>query len=101
MPVAWFFAPYKKATTKVGDVYRYCAMDDFTLQIVADPEHTGGAPWSECECLGDSAVVKVRASQALLDTINAAPGMLRIPVGRLDDPLSSLTGAQRTAIQNK
>lgn len=95
MAVAWFFAPYKRRD--LGSVKsRYCAMDDFTTQIVAD----GGA-WSECECLGDQAIVKVRASSATLTTINAAPGMLRVPLGLLDDPLSSLTAPQRTAIRNR
>jgi hypothetical protein len=78
-------------------------MDDFTEQIRADPEYAGGAPWSECECLGDQAVVKVRASNALLTTINAAPGFQRVPARFLDlsQELGDLTAGERTAINNK
>lgn len=92
--MAWFIAPYK---IRPGNPrQRYCAMDDFTAQIRAD-----GGDWSETEVLGDCAVVKVKASSATLATINAEPGFQRVPVGRLDDPLSSLSAGQRQAIRNR
>lgn len=96
MTVSWFICPYKQiAGTKVP--IRYCAMDDFTALIVAD----GGA-WAESEVLGGWAIVKVRASDATLSTINAATGFLRVPNNlRLSDLLSSLSGAQLTAINNR
>lgn len=52
--------------------------------------------------LGDYAVVKVRASSALLTTINAAPGMIRIPARFLDlsQTLGNLTAQERTTILN-
>lgn len=71
-------------------------MDDFTSQILAD-----GGGWSESECLGNHAVVKVRASVGTLTTINAAASFVGVPGTRLDDPLSTLTGSQKTAIRNK
>jgi hypothetical protein len=71
-------------------------MDDWTPQIFAE----GGA-WAEAECLGSRAVVKVRASLSLLQTIQAAePTFRRIPKDRLDDPLSSLTQAQKRNLRD-
>ena len=75
---------------------RYCAMRDFDSLIVAD-----GGRWDEVEIPGNRAIVKVVASQATLSTINAAPGFVRVPKDRLDDPLSTLSAAQRTAIKNQ
>jgi hypothetical protein len=95
MAVAWFIAPYKRRLTS-SDPTRYCAMDDFTQRIRAD-----GGNWSETEILGDRAIVKVRASIATLTLIAATPTFRRIPLGVLDDPLSSLTLAQRNAIRNE
>ena len=96
MPIGWFIAPYKRRPTTGPVPTRYCAMDDFTSQIVAD----GGA-WSESEVLGDCAIVKVRASSQTLSDIASAQGVTRIPLQILDDPLSSLTNAQRNAIRNR
>jgi hypothetical protein len=103
MPVAWFFVPYKRRDIIPGRPGRYCAMDDFTEQIRADPEYQGGEPWSECECLGDQAVVKVRASSVLLSTINAAPGFQRVPARFTDlsQTLGNLTTQERTQLNNK
>jgi hypothetical protein len=70
-------------------------MRQFTPQIHAD----GGA-WRAIEVLGNRCLAKVRASASTLSTINAAPGFVRVPLTRLDDPLSSLSPAQRTAIRN-
>lgn len=95
MAIGWFIAPYKRRSDP-DRVFRYCAMDDFTTQILAD----GGA-WAETEVLGNCAVVKVNASTATLSTIAGTQGFQRIPLQRLDDPLSSLTNAQRNAIRNR
>lgn len=94
--IGWFLAPYK-VRTSAGELERYCAMDDFTTLIVADGLYQG-EPWSEAECLGSYAVVKVSATAATMATINAAPGMTRIPVARLDDPLSTLTAGQKSTV---
>ena len=93
--MAWFLVPYKRRADGSKPI-RYCAMDDFTAQIVAD-----GGTWSESEVLGNMAVVKVQASSTTLSAIAATAGFTRIPVDRLADPLSSLSSTQRTAIKNK
>lgn len=96
MPVGWFLAPYKRGSSPIpGRVIRYCSVDDLTAAISAD-----GGYWSETEVLGQAAVVKVRASTATLALVAALPGVSRIPVARLDDPLSTLTAQQKTAIRN-
>lgn len=95
MAVGWYFAPYKRRDVD-GQVGRYCAIDDYTSLVAAD-----GGTWSEAECLGNTAVVKVRASAATLATIAADPTITRVPLTLLDDPVSSLTLAQRNAIQAK
>lgn len=99
--MAWFFAPYKRRDPRPGSPGRYCAMDDFTAQIIADGADPAN-PWAEIECLGNYAVVKVPSttSAATLNAINAAPGFQRVPLARLDDPLSTLTAAQRNQVQN-
>jgi hypothetical protein len=93
MPVAWFFVPYKRRPG--SDPIRYCAMDDFTAQIVGD-----GGNWREAECLGNHAVVKVRASVGTLLAINAEAGFRRVPVERLDDSLATLTLIERLGLRD-
>ena len=97
MPVAWFLAPYKRRLG-MSRPTRYCAMDDFTPQIVAD-----GGSWAESEGLGDQAVVKVNASIATLNLIDAAPGMLSIPRrwAHLADGFADMTAGERNTIQNR
>lgn len=93
--IAWFLCPYKRRTPAPLPT-RYCAMDDFTAQIRAD-----GGDWSETEVLGNHAIVKVRASDTTLQTIAAATGFTRLPKNRLDDSLSDLSTAVKTAIRDK
>lgn len=96
--IAWFLCPMLIGTSDGGkEVFRYCGMNDFNAQIYGD----AGA-WAETEVLGDVALVKVRASDATLTTIAAAPGFLRVLAKiNLTDTLGDLTTAQRTAILNK
>lgn len=97
MAIGWFLVPYQATTGSVGPgSARQCAMNNFNGAILAD----SGA-WSESECLGNHAVVKVRASAATLTTIAGEPGFTRIPKAVLTDPLSDLTAGQRNAIRNK
>lgn len=95
MPVGWFVARYKRRPTTPEDptLARYCAVDDYTRIVRGD-----GGSWAEAECLGDRAVVKVRASSATLALISADPAIGRFPVHRLHDPLSSAPAAQLAAI---
>lgn len=101
--IAWFIAPYKRRTDESEPV-RYCAMDDFTPQLRADAGLTPpgktrvGEPklWSECECLGNAAVVKVRGANTTLQQIAQAPGFHRLPVAALD---RTFTAGQLAALQ--
>ena len=100
MPVGWFLAPYKRRDRGTPGqpgfiARRYCAMDDFTAQVFGE-----GGFWSETEVLGDHAIVKVRASSSTLQMIAQTAGFRRFPKDRLDDPLSSLTNTQKTALRN-
>ena len=45
--------------------------------------------------------MKVSASNSTLNQVANLPGVSRIPVARLDDPLSTLTNPQKTAIRNR
>ena len=93
MAIAWFICTYKRDPSP-GPPTRYPAIVDYDDAISA----SGGA-WAETEVLGNYALVKVRAAQGVLDSINSAPGYLRIPLRLLDDSLSRLTAQQRTAIK--
>lgn len=95
MPIAWFICTYKRRPG-IARPTRYCGMDDHTGAIRAD-----GGTWSESEVLGNSAIVKVRASAETLTAIANDPNIQRIPVGLLDDSLGSLTVTQRTAIRDR
>jgi hypothetical protein len=76
---------------------RYCAMDDFTPQIVAD-----GGKWAESEVLGGYAVVKVSAASTTLTTIGGTTNFYRITNHIvLSDTLSDLTTTQRNAITTR
>jgi hypothetical protein len=97
MPKAFFICAMKtKPKQGSAEPGRYCAMDDLTPLI----RGVHGA-WAEAEFLGKRALVKVLATQAVLDAIAATPGFRRIPLSVLDDPLSSLTLAQRLALRNE
>jgi len=96
MPVAWFIAPYVRDTSNPARIARYVIVDDLTPAIRAD-----GGDWSETEVLGQEAIVKVRASAATLALVAALPGVTRLPVGSLDDPLATLTNQQKNAIRNR
>lgn len=93
MPIGWYIAPYNRRDR--GDrVGRYCAMDDFTAEI-----YGAGGQWTETEILGNRAIVKVRATTEILQTLNGV--FKRLPKDRLDDPLSSLSNAAKTALRNE
>lgn len=97
MPIAWFICPYKRRNPGKTPPQRYCAMDDFTTQIIID-----GGIWDETEILGNHAIVKVRAASGTLITINATSGFLRVPNHvNLADTLGDLTTNQRDAILAK
>ena len=96
MAIAWYIAPYKINQEAPGWLknIRYCAMDDYTDVIFAE-----GGDWTETEILGNRAIVKVRASLAILTILNSV--FKRIPKNRLDDPLSDLPTAVKQALKNE
>jgi hypothetical protein len=96
MPIAWFICPYKRGPNIGLGPSRYCAMDDFTNQIITD-----GGTWSETEILGNHAIVKVRASDVTLTKIADGQGFVRMPKAVLTEPLSDLGATAKTSIRNK
>lgn len=92
MPAAWFLCQYKRGPSNPLPS-RYCAMQDFTAQIVAD-----GGKWAETEVLGNWAIVKVAALQATLDTIAAARGFRRLSKAALNLSLSDLNAGQKATL---
>lgn len=96
MPVGWFLAPYVREAQASPRIVRYCIVGD----VLEDIRAAGGdAAWTEV--LGQHAIVKVKASDSLLTQVASLAGVTRIPAGRLDDPLSTLSTAQKNAIGTK
>jgi len=97
MPIGWFITPYKRDLADTAPS-RYCAMQDADSVIRLDD-----GDWQETEVLHSGrigkAIVKVRASAATLADI--ATMFLRLPKNALDDPLSDLSPAQRTAVRDE
>ena len=85
MAIGWFIVPYKRLIDGDGPA-RYPEIDDYTAEI----ESYGGY-WAETEVLGDRCIVKVRAPDAVINTLADIKGFSRLPKDRLDDPLSDLT----------
>lgn len=90
----FFLIPYERHDTLSGLPARRIAMTEYLAAINAD----GGA-FREAECLGNQAIVKVRASAATLALMAADARYTRIPAGAMDDPVSGLTAGQQNAIQ--
>jgi hypothetical protein len=95
MATGWFIVPYVRDTSRPFPV-RYAQIDDYSAQI-----SEAGGEWAETEVLGNRAIVKVRASAAVLDALAAVPGFRRLPKDRLDDALSDLPTAVLTAIRDE
>lgn len=91
--IGWYIVPYKQ---RLGQHWptRYCAMDDYTEEIVES-----GGWWSETEVLGDRAIVKVRARRAVLNALDVV--FKRLPKSRLDDSLADLSSKVKQAIKSE
>ena len=96
MAIGWFLVPYDHFPLHPLGPVRVCGMNRYTAAIALD----GGA-WSESECLGDHAIVKVRALDTTLTTIAQTAGFQRLPKDLLNDALNTLSNAQKDAITNK
>lgn len=64
--ISWYIVPYKIVESTPRNT-RYCAMDDYTSVIYGE-----GGQWTETEVLGNRAIVKVRASETALTTLDGA-----------------------------
>lgn len=95
MATAWFVAPYNRKDISLNRPGRYCAMDDFTPQIIAD-----GGGWAESEVLGNVAVVKVAASDATLSAIGSVTGFIRLPINSLTDTFSGVSAGTLKDLKN-
>jgi hypothetical protein len=96
MPVAWFFAPGVRKDTRIGPTRSNLIAANYTAALSAD-----GGEWHAVEAYGDYFAVKVRCNTAAtLQTIAADPQIVRVPLAALNDPTSSLSAAQRSAIVN-
>lgn len=97
MPVAFFIGQYERITPHgLALAARRPTILAFQPQIEADAGDLRIA-----EFLGGRWLAKVRASAATLTAIDGAAGIFRLPLAALDNPLSSLTNGQRTAIRNE
>lgn len=94
LKTAWYIVQYKRRLP-ARRPSRYCAMDDYTQQII----YKDGGNWSEAEVLGDRAIVKVKAEETTMETLNGV--FKRIPKDLLDDPLSDLSAGVKTALKNE
>jgi len=95
MATAWYICGYKVHPVRLN--LRICTMDNFTAQISQD-----AGEWAESECLGDAAVVKVRASHATLATIAGTTGFDRIPWDwLLQDTMVDLSNAQYNVVRGR
>ena len=83
MPIGWYIVPYNRLPDDMPMPGRYCAMKDH-IQFSGQ----GAEVWTETEVLGNHAIVKVRAEQATLQTLNQA--FERMPVDDLLDDLDEL-----------
>lgn len=99
MIIAWYLCPYRKALNPGGAAggfapyYRYCAMCDYNSQIFPF-----GGLWSETEVLGNYAIVKVKAPDTLIPSLDAE--FYRLPVDNLDDFVDIISAADKTKLIN-
>ena len=89
METAWFICSYKRREHPTR-IIRYCAMDDFSEQII---RKDGGA-WAETEVQGGLAIVKVLAEKDTIATIASTEGFDLLPVSSLSDSLASVSSSK-------
>jgi hypothetical protein len=96
MAIGWFLVPYVRDVNRPAGMgpARYCSIADQQALIDAD-----GGKWAESEVLGNVALVKVRASNATLTTLDNL--YFRLPNISLDTLLSGLTTTQRNQLRAK
>lgn len=94
MAIGWFIIPYQVVFEDNNFVYR-------RVQICEDTAANPTIPikWKGCEILGNRSIVKVKASDGVLDALTAK--YQRLPKNILTASLSDLTAAAKTKIKDE
>lgn len=97
MAVAWFIAKFTYQITYPnwfnGFANRIDPIDEQQLRAA-------NARFKRLE-ISDRRIYKINATNAVLNAVEALPGVKRLPTTVLDNPLSSLTANQRQALQDE
>lgn len=95
MPVAWFVGPFRR-----NDTLGHGRPTRVTFIREALEGQQVAINYRCAEVLGNHAVCKVRAGDAVLDAIAALPGVDRVNKDLLDDPLSDLPPAAQQRLRD-
>lgn len=96
MPVGWYIVPFRKDEAYAGPLLasQDLAIIDHEAAIIA----SGGA-FAWVRILGQRAIVKVRASTAVLQTLNGV--YKRLPKNSFNDSLADLSGPVKAALRDE
>ena len=97
MPVRYYLIPYTHQD--------FHGRVNGSRQIFTDAQRdtlaTENAKYPHREVLGDHAIVAVNARNAVLNQIDALPGVFQLPTRALDTTLADLTAPQKQALRDK
>ncbi len=95
MAIAWYIVPYVR-DRRIGSPQpcRCCELCFDNKQI-----WDAGGKWTCVEVLGNRAIVKINAPDAILTMVDSK--YKRLPKDRLDDSLSDLPSGVKTALKNE
>ncbi len=99
MPIGFYIVPYSFATKldKKGNViFAYRRVDLCKYQ---EQFETYGVVWHEVEILGNRAIVKIKASQDILESLDIE--YKRLPKDKLNASLADLSQAAKDKIKNE
>ena len=95
MGIAWYIVPYTIVPKTIAiPLHRRVDLVKYHSQFMSR-----GVKWREVEVLGNRAIVKVKAPDAVLSALNAE--YKRLPKDRLDDSLSDLPVSIKAALKNE
>lgn len=97
--IGLFLVPYERWADGPTDPHVRRRPLHLRPEIAALIRADGGAAYAD-ECLGNYAVVKVRATAATLQALNDLAGVRRLPKDRLDDALDTLTQQQKITLRD-
>lgn len=94
MPIGWYIVPYKRVLPYDGPLLaeRYCEIEDYAANLNAR---------AYVEILGNRAIVKVRAGNAVLQALNGITGFKRLPKDTLTSPLSDLSNGVKADLRDE